>query len=84
MRWPQADSNGTLVSACDADRRPPSAAVRPASTSPGSPLAPDYLTVMLGAEPVRVDAEGYLTVPAAPGLGAQIDPAAVARYARCT
>jgi L-alanine-DL-glutamate epimerase-like enolase superfamily enzyme len=36
------------------------------------------------AEPVRVDAEGYLTVPAAPGLGAQIDPAAVARYARCT
>jgi L-alanine-DL-glutamate epimerase-like enolase superfamily enzyme len=36
------------------------------------------------AEPVRVDADGYLTVPAAPGLGAQIDHAAVARYARST
>jgi L-alanine-DL-glutamate epimerase-like enolase superfamily enzyme len=34
------------------------------------------------AEPVRIDAEGCLTVPAAPGLGAQIDPAAVTRYAR--
>jgi len=34
------------------------------------------------AEPVRVDADGYLTVPAAPGLGAQIDHAAVARYVR--
>ena len=33
-------------------------------------------------EPVRIDAEGYLNVPAAPGLGAQIDPGAVARYAR--
>jgi L-alanine-DL-glutamate epimerase-like enolase superfamily enzyme len=33
------------------------------------------------AEPVRIDADGYLTVPAAPGLGAQIDPAAVIRYA---
>jgi L-alanine-DL-glutamate epimerase-like enolase superfamily enzyme len=36
------------------------------------------------AEPVRVDADGYLAVPAAPGLGAQIDHAAVARYARTT
>ena len=34
------------------------------------------------AEPVRIDADGYLTVPAAPGLGAPIDHAAVARYAR--
>jgi L-alanine-DL-glutamate epimerase-like enolase superfamily enzyme len=34
------------------------------------------------AEPVRIDADGYLTVPAAPGLGAQIDHAAVTRYAR--
>jgi L-alanine-DL-glutamate epimerase-like enolase superfamily enzyme len=34
------------------------------------------------AEPVRIDADGYLTIPAAPGLGAQIDHAAVARYAR--
>jgi L-alanine-DL-glutamate epimerase-like enolase superfamily enzyme len=33
------------------------------------------------AEPVRIDAEGYLTVPAAPGLGAEIDLSAVARYA---
>jgi L-alanine-DL-glutamate epimerase-like enolase superfamily enzyme len=33
-------------------------------------------------DPIRIDAEGYLTVPAAPGLGAQIDPAAVARYTR--
>jgi L-alanine-DL-glutamate epimerase-like enolase superfamily enzyme len=32
------------------------------------------------AEPVRVDADGYLTVPAAPGLGTQIDHAAVTRY----
>jgi L-alanine-DL-glutamate epimerase-like enolase superfamily enzyme len=36
------------------------------------------------AEPVRIDADGCLTVPAAPGLGAQIDHAAVARYARGT
>ena len=36
------------------------------------------------AEPVRIDADGCLTVPAAPGLGAQIDRAAVARYARST
>ncbi len=34
------------------------------------------------AEPVRVDAEGYLNVPDAPGLGARIDHDAVARYAR--
>jgi L-alanine-DL-glutamate epimerase-like enolase superfamily enzyme len=36
------------------------------------------------AEPVRIDADGCLTVPAAPGLGAQVDHAAVARYARRT
>jgi len=34
------------------------------------------------AEPVRIDAGGYLNVPGAPGLGARIDPAAVARYSR--
>jgi L-alanine-DL-glutamate epimerase-like enolase superfamily enzyme len=34
------------------------------------------------AEPLRVDAEGYLNVPGAPGLGARIDHDAVARYAR--
>jgi L-alanine-DL-glutamate epimerase-like enolase superfamily enzyme len=34
------------------------------------------------ADPVRIDADGYLTVPDTPGLGAQIDQAAVARYAR--
>jgi D-galactarolactone cycloisomerase len=33
-------------------------------------------------EPIRVDTDGCLTVPAAPGLGAQIDHAAVTRYAR--
>jgi L-alanine-DL-glutamate epimerase-like enolase superfamily enzyme len=33
-------------------------------------------------EPILVDADGCLTVPAAPGLGAQIDHDAVARYAR--
>jgi L-alanine-DL-glutamate epimerase-like enolase superfamily enzyme len=33
------------------------------------------------AEPVRIDPDGALTVPAAPGLGAQIDHQAVARYA---
>ena len=33
------------------------------------------------AEPVRIDGDGCLAVPAAPGLGASIDPAAVARYA---
>jgi D-galactarolactone cycloisomerase len=32
------------------------------------------------AEPVRIDADGYLNVPAAPGLGARLDPGAVARY----
>ena len=32
-------------------------------------------------EPVRIDGDGCLAVPAAPGLGARIDPAAVARYA---
>jgi L-alanine-DL-glutamate epimerase-like enolase superfamily enzyme len=36
------------------------------------------------ADPIRIDTDGYLTVPAAPGLGAQIDRAAVARYARST
>jgi len=36
------------------------------------------------AEPVRIDADGYLAVPDAPGLGAQIDHGAVARYARST
>ena len=34
------------------------------------------------AEPLRVDSGGCLTVPARPGLGAQIDEAAVARWAR--
>ena len=33
------------------------------------------------AEPVRIDPDGYLTVPARPGLGAEIDEAAVARWA---
>lgn len=33
------------------------------------------------ARPVLVDADGYLAVPAAPGLGAEIDEAAVARWA---
>lgn len=31
-------------------------------------------------EPVRIDADGYLNIPAAPGLGAQIDEAAVSRW----
>jgi D-galactarolactone cycloisomerase len=31
-------------------------------------------------EPVRVDADGYLNVPTAPGLGAEIDEAAVIRW----
>jgi L-alanine-DL-glutamate epimerase-like enolase superfamily enzyme len=35
------------------------------------------------AEPLLVDADGCLTVPAQPGLGAEIDEAAVARWARC-
>lgn len=34
------------------------------------------------AEPVRIDPDGCLAVPAAPGLGARIDSGAVARYAR--
>jgi L-alanine-DL-glutamate epimerase-like enolase superfamily enzyme len=34
------------------------------------------------AEPLLVDAEGFLAVPARPGLGAEIDEAAVARWAR--
>jgi L-alanine-DL-glutamate epimerase-like enolase superfamily enzyme len=33
------------------------------------------------AEPVRIDADGYLNVPTAPGLGAEIDEDAVARWA---
>jgi L-alanine-DL-glutamate epimerase-like enolase superfamily enzyme len=32
------------------------------------------------AEPVRVDAHGFLNVPSAPGLGAEIDEAAVSRW----
>jgi L-alanine-DL-glutamate epimerase-like enolase superfamily enzyme len=32
------------------------------------------------AEPVRIDADGYLNIPAAPGLGAQIDEAAVTHW----
>ncbi len=34
------------------------------------------------AEPVRIDADGCLAVPQAPGLGAVIDESAVTRYAR--
>jgi len=34
------------------------------------------------AEPLRVDSGGCLAVPGRPGLGAQIDEAAVARWAR--
>jgi L-alanine-DL-glutamate epimerase-like enolase superfamily enzyme len=34
------------------------------------------------AAPVRIDPGGYLTVPGRPGLGAEIDEAAVARWAR--
>jgi L-alanine-DL-glutamate epimerase-like enolase superfamily enzyme len=34
------------------------------------------------AEPIRIDADGCLTVPDAPGLGAVINQPAVARYAR--
>ena len=33
-------------------------------------------------EPIRIDADGCLTVPDAPGPGAEIDHAAVARYTR--
>ena len=33
------------------------------------------------ASPVRVSADGYLSVPEAPGLGAEIDELAVARWA---
>jgi L-alanine-DL-glutamate epimerase-like enolase superfamily enzyme len=33
------------------------------------------------AQPVQVDASGHLNVPDAPGLGAEVDLAAVARYA---
>lgn len=32
------------------------------------------------AEPVRIDAHGYLNVPRSPGLGAQINEAAVTRW----
>jgi D-galactarolactone cycloisomerase len=32
-------------------------------------------------EPVRIDSDGCLAVPDAPGLGARIDPEAVTRYA---
>jgi L-alanine-DL-glutamate epimerase-like enolase superfamily enzyme len=34
------------------------------------------------AEPLAIDADGYLNVPDAPGLGARIDEAAVRRWAR--
>jgi L-alanine-DL-glutamate epimerase-like enolase superfamily enzyme len=34
------------------------------------------------AEPVRIDPDGSLSVPAAPGLGARIDHDAIARYTR--
>ena len=34
------------------------------------------------AKPIRIDADGCLTVPDAPGLGATINHPAVARYAR--
>ncbi|MBV9856378.1 MAG: mandelate racemase/muconate lactonizing enzyme family protein [Streptosporangiaceae bacterium] len=34
------------------------------------------------ADPVRIDPDGHLTVPAAPGLGARIAPDALTRYAR--
>jgi L-alanine-DL-glutamate epimerase-like enolase superfamily enzyme len=34
------------------------------------------------AEPVRVDADGYLNVPGQPGLGAKLDEAAVTRWRR--
>jgi L-alanine-DL-glutamate epimerase-like enolase superfamily enzyme len=33
-------------------------------------------------DPLRIDPEGFLAVPDHPGLGAEIDPAAVTRYAR--
>jgi len=33
-------------------------------------------------EPVRIDADGCLSVPGSPGLGASIDQATVARYRR--
>ena len=32
------------------------------------------------AEPVRIDAEGFLNIPAAPGLGAQVNEAALTRW----
>jgi L-alanine-DL-glutamate epimerase-like enolase superfamily enzyme len=32
------------------------------------------------ADPVRVDADGYLNIPSAPGLGAEIDESAVSRW----
>jgi L-alanine-DL-glutamate epimerase-like enolase superfamily enzyme len=32
------------------------------------------------AQPVRIDADGYLNVPTVPGLGAEIDEAAVSRW----
>jgi L-alanine-DL-glutamate epimerase-like enolase superfamily enzyme len=40
-----------------------------------------YLDALV-TEPFQLDAEGYLAVPTAPGLGVELDRDALARFAR--
>jgi L-alanine-DL-glutamate epimerase-like enolase superfamily enzyme len=41
---------------------------------------PHGLREELLKEPIQPDADGYVTLPERPGLGVELDPAAVERY----
>jgi L-alanine-DL-glutamate epimerase-like enolase superfamily enzyme len=43
-------------------------------------LTPSSYIEELVVEPFRVDAEGYLTVPSKPGLGIEVNRAALKRF----
>jgi L-alanine-DL-glutamate epimerase-like enolase superfamily enzyme len=48
------------------------------------PFAPKPLAIELTANHLHRDREGYVTLPDSPGLGIEIDPAAIRRYSVST
>lgn len=66
-----------------------SASLQPYAGLPGNeiceyPFAPKRLAIELTTNHLHRDAEGYVSLPDSPGLGIEIDPAAIHRYSVST